>query len=74
MKQRHIIKLLIIIFLLIVLIHLFNKIQEGATRNVQTKVNIATATQKAKEKLKEAPKVVAKPVAKAAPKVVAKKK
>ena len=60
MKQRHIIKLFIIIFLLIVLIHLFNKIQEGATRNVKTKVNIETATKKAKEKIKQAPKVVAK--------------
>jgi hypothetical protein len=73
MNQRHVIKLLIIVFLLIVLIHLFNKIQEGATRNVQTKVNKATAQAKQVEKIKEAPKVTAKVSAKAVKTVVKKK-
>jgi uncharacterized protein YxeA len=74
MKTRIVIKLLIIIFLIIILLHLFNKIQEGATRNVKQTVSKATITEKAKEKLKEAPKNTkpAKPVATKAVTVTAK--
>jgi uncharacterized protein YxeA len=60
MKTRLIIKILIIVFLIIILLHLFNKIQEGATRNVKSTVSLKTVTEKATEKAKAPLKKVAK--------------